>query len=153
MTITGSKTTYVGGVVGTTTNNVIFCGNFGTINATSVTPSKELYIGGIVGQTGYLIKKCYNHGNITATSNSIKRAGLVGEYKSEVNYGNIGNCFNTGNISGGYAIAAKVTTYGDMEDANVLWLEGSALQGFPTTDAETKRSVEYFSHSVVSDFS
>lgn len=150
ITITGSKTTYVGGVVGTTTNNVIFCGNFGTINATSVTPSKELYIGGIVGQTGYLIKKCYNHGNITATSNSIKRAGLVGEYKSDVNYGNIGNCFNTGNIFGGYAIAAKVTTYGDMEDANVLWLEGSALQGFPTTDAETKRSVEYFTDNTIS---
>ena len=150
ITITGSKTTYVGGIVGTTTNNVIFCGNFGAINATSVTPSNELYIGGIVGQTGYLIKKCYNHGNITATSNSIKRAGLVGEYKAEVNYGNIYNCFNTGNISGGYAIAAKVTTHGDMEDANVLWLEGSALQGFPTTDAETKRSVEYFTDNTIS---
>ncbi|MBR5532374.1 MAG: hypothetical protein IKU59_03600, partial [Bacteroidales bacterium] len=149
ITITGSKTTYVGGVVGTTTNNVVFCGNFGAINATSVTPSNELYIGGIVGQTGYLIKKCYNHGNITATSNSIKCAGLVGEYKAEVNYGNICNCFNTGNISGGYAIAAKVTTHGDMEDANVLWLEGSALQGFPTTDAETKRSVEYFTDNTI----
>ena len=150
ITISGSKTTYVGGIVGTTTNNVVFCGNFGTINATSVTPSNELYIGGIVGQTGYLIKKCYNHGNINATSNSIKRAGLVGEYMADVNYGNISNCFNTGNISGGYAIAAKVATQGEMQEANVLWLEGSAIQGFPSTDADTKRSEEYFTDNTIS---
>ncbi|MBR5324638.1 MAG: hypothetical protein IKV14_07485 [Muribaculaceae bacterium] len=150
ITISGSKTTYVGGIVGTTTNNVVFCGNFGTINATSVTPSNELYIGGIVGQTGYLIKKCYNHGNINATSNSIKRAGLVGEYMADVNYGNISNCFNTGSISGGYAIAAKVATQGDMQEANVLWLEGSAIQGFPSTDADTKRSEEYFTDNTIS---
>ena len=150
ITITGSKTSYVGGVVGTTTNNVVFCGNFGTINAQSVTPSSELYIGGIVGQTGYLIQKCYNHGNITATSASIKRAGLVGEYMATANYGNITNSFNTGNISGGYAVAAKVNAQGEMDGANVLWLEGSAIQGFPSTDGETKRSVEYFTDNTIS---
>ena len=150
ITITSTKTANVGGVIGTTTSNVIFCGNFGDINATGVTPSKELYIGGIVGQTGYLIKQCYNHGNITASSSNIKRAGLVGDYKSTADYGNIGNCFSTGNISGGYAIAAKVSAQGDMTDANVLWLEGSAIQGFPSTDAATKRSEEYFTDNTIS---
>ncbi|MBR5332852.1 MAG: hypothetical protein IKV32_06130 [Muribaculaceae bacterium] len=149
ITLLENGPSYVGGIIGMSTNNITFCGNFGDINAAGATSSSEMYIGGIVGQTGFVIQQSYNHGNITASSSNIKRAGLVGDYKSEANYGNIKSSFNTGNISGGYAIAAKVSAQGDMTDAKVLWLDGVAIQGFPGTDGDTKRSKDYFTNNTI----
>lgn len=149
--VTGSKTAQVGGVVGLSTANITFCGNFGTINTMDATPSDELLVGGIVGQTGYRVWQCYNHGDITASSSNVKCAGLVGDYQGTLDYGNVRNGFNTGKISGGYAVAAKAKSYGEMAGSNVVWLEGSAGQGVPGTDETTMRSKEYFTDNTIAD--
>ena len=147
--VTDSKTSHVGGVCGLTTGNITFCGNLGGIDANGTTPSGDLFIGGIVGQTGYPVRQSYNHGDITVSSGKVKYAGIIGDHQIVTNYANISDCFNTGNISGGYGIVAKVLTQGDMTGSNVLWLEGSAIQGFPGTDGATKRSKEYFTDNTI----
>ena len=106
-----------------TTGNITFCGNLGGIDANGTTPSGDLFIGGIVGQTGYPVRQSYNHGDITVSSGKVKYAGIIGDHQIVTNYANISDCFNTGNISGGYGIVAKVLTQGDMTGSNVLWLE------------------------------
>ena len=143
ISLQGDKCKFAGGIVGTqVSNHTIFCGNMGNVDATNVTG--ELFVGGIVGQTGNQIKQCFNHGNISATSDKVKRAGIVGDFQNVARYDYIFDNFSTGNTSNGYGIAAQVRSQGDMDDANALWLSGTATQGFPAGDYNTERSSEIF---------
>ena len=143
ISLQGDKCKFAGGIVGTqVSNHTIFCGNMGNIDATNVTG--ELFVGGIAGQTGNQIKQCFNHGHISATSDKVKRAGIVGDFQNVARYDYIFDNFSTGNTSNGYGIAAQVRSQGDMDDANALWLSGTAVQGFPAGDNDTERSSEIF---------
>lgn len=97
----------IGGVVGSTQNNIESCGNEGTILLTiSTTTYACLGVGGVVGSTNANVSKCYNSNNINILTVSSKTnmgvGGIVGLIETLLTDNNITrsitNCYNSGDI-------------------------------------------------------
>ena len=100
--ITGNS--YAGGIAGML-SNVSRSYNTGEVTGSS-------FVGGILGngENNIYVEDSYNTGNVksTATGNSGFTSGIVGE-----NCGTIINCYNTGKIEGGRALAGIISDYGN----------------------------------------
>lgn len=111
ISITGSYSSSIGGVVGWAEGEIISCTNYSDINVNGVDGFAS-HAGGIVGNTYATIKNCKNYGDVSTYDCA---GGIVGEYGT--GYGNkttlraINNCTNYGAISAKYAggIAGKVS--------------------------------------------
>ncbi len=101
---------FAGGVLGQIKAgaHITLCSNTGNING-STTTSTHLRIGGIASDlassasTPSLVEKCYNTGDILCWSNS---GGLIGAASGDSL--KIKECWNRGNITGGYTTATNV---------------------------------------------
>jgi len=103
--ITGSGTSYVGGIAG--------C-NYGIINncCNTSTASGISNVGGIAGENDDIISSCYNTGFVTGSGNFV--VGITG-----YNVKTISNCYNTGKVFGNSnigGIAGIVIRGGSISD-------------------------------------
>ena len=101
---TVSNSSYVGGVVGSSSDTTITnCYNRGTVTSTATGDS---YVGGVVGYAGSntTIESCYNTGDISGSSSV---GGVVGRaWGTTIT---ITNCYNTGSVeSSGYQVGGVV---------------------------------------------
>ncbi len=88
-----SESSYVGGIVGRTTEEITNCVNYGKVTGRS-------YIGGAVGYSASDVQKCSNYGRVAGAESYI--GGVVGYITSSGVYecSNFGDVYGSGGIGG-----------------------------------------------------
>ena len=107
-TITSSKATYLGGIVGQC-YDISDC-----VNAGSVVGINNTYVGGVAGMCGNCTR-CSNSAEVIATANTSYMGGIIGVITIDFNPNSktitVENCTNTGKISGGAELTGGIIGY------------------------------------------
>lgn len=119
---------HVGGIVGTAKDDIIYCLNYGNINATA---GRHLHMGGISGSNGG-ISYCINYGTIKGittkrvdllTTQYCHVGGISGDYSSTMRYcANLGDIYASSNSGNSRAAeAGGITAIAGWESSTMIY--------------------------------